>query len=312
VIDDLHLLPKFRDALSYLYVEHGWVDQDEKSVAFHSEEGKTQIPAASLSILMLGPGTSITHAAARVLAETNCLVLWSGEEGVRFYSAGLGATRSALPLLRQAALAMDEDSRVAVARRMYEMRFSEEIDPSLTIGQLRGMEGVRVRDTYARFSRETGVTWTGRNYDRGAWQKADPVNRALSAANSCLYGLCQAAILACGYSPALGFIHTGKQLSFVYDVGDLYKTELSIPVAFEAAAEGGEEIERRVRLRCRDLFRERGLLRRIVPDIRRVLAEPEGEDTFDEVLATDPALPAELWTPSREVAEAPLEGGEAQ
>ncbi len=309
-MEDLHALPKFRDALSYLYLEHGWLEQDEKSVAFHTPEGKTPIPAASLCLLMLGPGTSITHAAIRSLAECNCLVVWCGEENVRFYAAGLGGTRSAAPLLRQALLACDADSRVAVARRMYEMRFEEEVDPSLTISQLRGLEGVRVRETYARASRESGVAWSGRSYDRGNWGNADPVNRALSAANSCLYGLCHAAILSCGYSPAIGFIHTGKQLSFVYDVADLYKTEITIPVAFSSVAAGAEDLERTVRLACRDRFRESKLLRRIVPDIRRALDDSGEDDAYAERLAEDPALPTPLWTPPRELATGAAEGVE--
>jgi CRISPR-associated protein Cas1 len=249
---------------------------------------------------MLGPGTRITHAAVRVLADNNCLVIWCGEENVRFYAMGMGGTRSALPLIRQAELACDEDSRIAVARRMYEMRFDEGVDPSLTIEQLRGLEGVRVRDTYARWSRETGVPWHGRSYDRRDWRSADPVNRALSAANSCLYGLCHAAILAAGYSPGLGFIHTGKQLSFVYDIADLYKTEVSIPIAFGTAAEDPEELERAVRLRSRDSFRQTRLLRRVVPDIQKVLGQRDVTDELEALLSTDPALPTPLWIPKEE------------
>jgi len=302
-LQDLHALPKFRDGLSYLYLEHGWIDQDAKSIAFHSKSEKTPVPVASLCMLMLGPGTSISHAAIRTLADNNCLVVWCGEENVRFYASGMGGTRSAAPLLRQAALASDEVSRLGVARRMYAMRFEEEIDPGLSIEQLRGMEGVRVRDAYARQSQETGIEWHGRSYDRGDWRSADPVNRALSAANSCLYGLCHAAILSCGYSPAIGFIHTGKQLSFVYDVADLYKTEVTVPVAFAAARDATEDLERAVRLRCRDMFRQTKLLRRIVPDIQKALGEPEAEDLLAELFANDPAMPAPLWTPESERGE---------
>ena len=297
-MDDLHQLPKFRDSLSYLYLEHGRIDRHHKSIAFHDADGKMPIPAASLCVLMLGPGTAITHAAIRALAENNCLVVWCGEENVRMYAVGLGGTRSSTPLLRQAALASDELTRLQVAKRMYQMRFDESLDPALTIEQLRGMEGVRVRETYARVSRETGVEWSGRNYDRGNWGAADPVNRALSAANSCLYGLCHAAILSCGYSPAIGFIHTGKQISFVFDIADLYKTELTIPLAFRAAAEGPDDLERRVRLECRDTFRESRLLKRIVPDIRSALGEQATARDEEFAADEDPALPTPLWAPS--------------
>ena len=160
------------------------------------------------------------------------------------------------------------------------------------------MEGVRVRETYARLSRETGVPWQGRSYRRDRWAGADPINRALSCANACLYGVCQAAIVATGYSPALAFVHTGKLLSFVYDIADLYKTEASIPVAFAAVAEGTHDLEGRVRRRCRDAFHDQRVLDRIVPDIERVLTVPvpqrelPGGD-FD----SDPARPGGLWDP---------------
>ncbi|MDO8586861.1 MAG: type I-E CRISPR-associated endonuclease Cas1e [Armatimonadota bacterium] len=298
-VKDLHLLPKFRDSLSFLYVEHARIDRHENAIAIHDADGLTPAPVASLAVLMLGPGTNITQAAVTVLAENNCLVIWCGEENVRFYASGMGGTRSAARLIWQARLASQEDTRLQVVKRMYRMRFEEEVPEDITVEQLRGKEGSRVRTAYARMSAETGLSWSGRSYDRGNWNAADPVNRALSAANSCLYGLCHAAILSAGYSPALGFIHTGKQLSFVYDVADLYKVDLTIPLAFSAAADNQPQLERTVRLGCRDLFRETKLVERIIPDIRLALGEVgniEENSLFDE----DEALPADLWTPSSE------------
>lgn len=293
---DLHILPKVRDGLSYLYAEHCKIDQEAKAIALHDATGKTPVPCAALSLLMLGPGTSITHAAIRALADSGCLVAWVGEEGVRFYAQGLGETRSARGLLRQARLCSDPRLRLEVVGRMYRKRFPEPLPAGLTLQQLRGREGVRVREAYARASRETGVAWHGRSYRRDDWRASDPVNRALSAANSCLYGVCHAAIVAAGYSPGLGFIHTGKALSFVYDVADLYKAEVAIPAAFAAAVEGTEGIEGRVRRTSRDAFRERRLLARVVTDIQEVLGLVEGEaEGFDG----DAALPGGLWDPER-------------
>src|SRR5690554_5875285 len=186
---------------------------------------------------MLGPGTSITHAAVKTLAESGCLVIWCGEQGIRFYAQGMGETRSASRLLHQATLYADPELRSHVVVRLYRMRFIEDLPSSLTLQQLRGREGSRVREAYARASEASGVPWTGRSYDRNNWSNADPVNKALSVANSCLYGICHAAIVSLGYSPGLGFIHTGKLLSFVYDIADLYKVEITIPTAFHAAAE---------------------------------------------------------------------------
>src|SRR5947199_7902589 len=143
------------------------------------------------------------------------------------------------------------NSALQVIRRLYQLPFFEKLDPELTLRQFRGMEGVRVREAYARASGETGVAWSGRSYRRDNWSNADPVNRALSAANSCLYGICHVAVVSAGFLPALGFIHTGKMLSFVYDVADLYKTEVTIPVALRAATEEKGSLERRVRVTCR-------------------------------------------------------------
>jgi len=299
-MDNLQLLPKVRDGLSSLYVEHARVDRHEKSIAAWDENGMTAIPAAALGVLMLGPGTTLTHAAAQALADNNCLVIWAGEENVRFYAYGTGGTRSGAPLLLQARLVSDEASRMEVVRRMYRMRFTDMPDKAASVEALRGMEGIRVRQSYARASEQTGIEWNGRNYDRGNWAEADPVNRALSCANSCLYGICHAAILAAGYSPGLGFIHTGKQLSFVYDIADLYKVDVTIPVAFAAAGENPPNLERAVRLACRDRFRETKLLGRIIPDIQKALDARE-DPSADFAPDSDPALPTDLWTPASEM-----------
>ncbi|MEI8183587.1 MAG: type I-E CRISPR-associated endonuclease Cas1e [Desulfomonile sp.] len=299
-IQDLHVLPRFRDGWSYMYVEHCKIEQESKSIALFDAVGKIPVPCATLCLLMIGPGTSITHAAISALADNGCLVCWCGEEGVRFYAYGQGKTRHAHNLLVQARLWADVDLRLQVVRKMYTMRFEEPLEDNLTLRQIRGKEGIRVRETYARASRETGVPWHGRYYDRSDWSSADPVNRALSAANSCLYGICHAGILALGLSPALGFIHTGKMLSFVYDIADLYKTQISIPIAFEAVAEEEKQIESRVRKALRDKLRETKLLKIIVADIQFTLdlrsrnrPKPEEID-FD----ADPALPGDLWDPT--------------
>jgi len=299
-LKDLHELPKVRDRLSYLYVEHCRVEQEAMAIAIYDKNGVTPVPCASLSLLMLGPGTSITHAAISTLADNDCLIAWCGEQGVRFYALGMGETRQARNIIHQAKLSSRKSTRLEVVRRMYCRRFPELLDESLTIEQIRGMEGVRVRDAYAEASRRTGVPWVGRSYDRSEWSKADKVNRALSAANSCLYGICHAAIVSTGYSPALGFIHVGKQLSFVYDIADLYKVELTIPVAFETSASQSMNPEREVRIRCRDSFASSGLLKRIVEDIDYVLnvstiKDDDAVPDFD----SDPGVPGSLWDPAK-------------
>src|SRR5690606_36069381 len=135
-VRNLRILPKVRDSWSYLYVEHARIDQEDKGICIHDAKGRVHVPCASLSLLMLGPGTSVTHAAIRTLAECGCLVAWCGEQGVRFYAQGMGETRSAARLLRQARLWADEEARLRIVRRMYEMRFGEPLPPALTLRQI--------------------------------------------------------------------------------------------------------------------------------------------------------------------------------
>jgi CRISPR-associated protein Cas1 len=297
-VKDLHILPKFRDAWSYLYLEHCKIEQDSRAIAVWDAEGKVPVPCASLALLLLGPGTSITHAAVAALADNGCLVYWVGEGGVRFYSHGQGLTRNAENLLHQARLWADPALRLQVVLRLYRMRFPEPLPEGLSLQQIRGNEGVRVREAYARASRETGVPWQGRAYRRESWNAADPVNRALSASNSCLYGICQAGIQALGLSPALGFIHTGKMLSFVYDIADLYKTMISIPVAFRETARGEEKLETRVRQACRDAFNGQKLLKKIILDLEFALdLKNKNGLTARGDFDGDAALPGDLWDP---------------
>ena len=268
---NLHILPKFADRWSYLYLEHGRLEVESSGLVFYDKEGQLVIPADQVALLLLGPGTTLTHACMKCLAENNALVCWVGEQTVRVYAHNTGGTHSSVRLLRQAALFCDEDQRRKVVVRMYQKRFPEPLPADVSIETLRGKEGYRVRQTYQEFSEKWGVRWSGRRYNQDDWDWSDPINRALSAANSCLYGVCHAAILSAGYSAAIGFIHTGKLLSFVYDIADLYKTMLTIPAAFQTVAEGENNVERRTRHLCRDMFHDVKLLEHILPDIAEVL-----------------------------------------
>lgn len=271
VLLDLAQLPRVADGWTFLYAERVRVQRADAAIELVDQEGRVAVPSAALSVLLLGPGSTITHAAVLALAEVGCSVVWCGENMARFYASGLGETRQAQHLEAQAKAWASPEEHLAVVRRMYLQRFPEDLPAHLTLEQIRGREGVRVREAYATLSRETGVPWSGRAYRRGEWGAADPINRALSAANACLYGVCHAAIVATGFSPGLGFVHIGKQLSFVYDVADLYKVDVSIPAAFRAVRDGVDGLESRVRRMCRELFVETKLLERVVPDMQRVL-----------------------------------------
>lgn len=296
-LNDLHLLPRVRDSWSYLYVEHCTIEQDAQAIAIVDQRGTTHVPCTALTLLMIGPGATISHAAVRTLTLGGCLIAWTGEAGVRCYASGAGETRSAANLLRQVACHADPDWRLSIVRRLYTMRFAEPLEANLTLQQIRGKEGARVRDLYAHWSRATGVPWSGRAYQSRDWNAAEPINQALSAANACLYGVVHAAILSAGYSPAIGFIHTGLMLSFVYDIADLYKATITIPAAFRCVAAGDHAIESRVRHHCRDRFREERVLPRIVDDIDRLFAVRPADRAADDVGDRDGNPSGRLWDP---------------
>ena len=275
---DLHELPKLRDSISYLYIEHAVIEQDDASIVLIQKDGKTPVPISSLTCLLLGPGTSITHAAVRAAAENGCMLIWCGEAIGRFYASGMGETRSADNLLLQAKLCMDPEAHLSVVRKMYEIRFPSVPTKGLTLQQIRGMEGVRVKQTYRVESKRTGVKWSARNYRQAEWDTTDDINRALSAANAILYSVCHAAIVSLGYSPGLGFVHTGKMLSFVYDIADLYKTEITIPAAFEAVRDQKGDLDQRIRLYTRRKIVNTGILKRVAVDIARVFDVPLQEE----------------------------------
>lgn len=267
-----------KDRASLVFVERARLDVlDGAFVAVNADGTRTHIPVGGLAGLMLEPGARISHAAVALAARTGTLVTWVGEAGVRLYSAGQPGGARADKLLWQARIALDDAARLRVVRRMYAMRFGEEPPARRSIDQLRGIEGVRVREAYALLARQHGVAWTRRKYDPRDWEASDIPNRCLSAATACLHGLSEAAVLAAGYAPAIGFLHTGKPLSFVYDIADLYKLDTVVPEAFRVAGQHAKgkltmAPDRAVRLACRDAFRRSGLLGRIVPVIEEVLS----------------------------------------
>ena len=265
-----------KERVSVVYVEKGNLDVLDGAFVVVDKTGvRTHIPIGGVACLMLEIGTRISHSAVRLAAQVGTLLVWIGEGGVRLYSAGQPGGARSDRLLYQAGLALDEAARLKVVREMYRRRFGEEPPARRSVEQLRGIEGARVRRSYELIARRYGVTWKARNYDVSAWNAGDLPNRCLSAATSCLYGVTEAAVLAAGYAPAIGFIHTGKPLSFVYDVADIYKFETVVPLAFQVAAHRPTQPEREVRIACRDAFRKSRLLERIIPDIEGVLAAGE-------------------------------------
>lgn len=281
-----------KERLSMLFLEKGQLDVLDGAFVLVDENGvRVHIPVGSVACLMLEPGTRVSHAAVVLASRVGCLLVWVGEAGVRLYAAGQPGGARADRLLYQAKLALDDQARLNVVRKMYAVRFGEPPPARRSVEQLRGIEGARVKRMYELLAKKYKVSWKGRKYDPDQWGQGDIANRCLSAATSCLYGICEAAILAAGYAPAIGFIHTGKPRSFVFDIADLFKFETVVPIAFQKASENPGFPETRVRHACRDMFRESKILRRIIPAIEEVLSaggllvpEPPKE-------AVEPAFP---------------------
>jgi len=265
-----------KDRVSMVFIEYGEIDVVDGAFVVVDINGvRTHIPVGSVACLMLQPGTRVSHAAAALAARVGTLLVWVGEAGVRLYSSGQPGGARSDRLLYQAKLALDDAARLKVVRKMYAIRFGEEPPTRRSVEQLRGIEGARVRKTYQILAQRFRVTWDGRDYNPDDWNSGNLVNRCLSAATACLYGITEAAVLAAGYAPAVGFIHTGKPLSFVYDIADLFKFDTVVPIGFQVAAKPQREPEREVRLKCRDCFRQTKLLERIIPTIEEVLAAGE-------------------------------------
>jgi len=292
VLPPLKPLP-MKERSSLVFLQHGQLDVIDGAFVLLDKNGvRTHVPVGSVACLMLEPGTRVSHAAVKLASAAGTLLVWVGEAGVRLYASGQPGGARSDRLLYQAKLALDEDLRLKVVRKMFELRFGESAPSRRSINQLRGIEGARVRKIYQLMADRHGIVWKQRRYDTKNWDASDSINKCISAANSCLYGITEAAVLAAGYAPAVGFLHSGKPLSFVYDIADIVKFETSVPAAFEVAAKKHREPDRQVRIACRDMFRREKTLQKLIPLMEEVLAAGDIEPPVAPADAQPPAIPA--------------------
>lgn len=275
------------DRLSFIYLERCTIHRDANAVTATDDRGTIHIPAAIIGVLLLGPGTRTTHAAMSLLGSSGASVAWVGEGSVRFYAGGRPLARSSRLLEAQARAFANQSKRLGVARRMYEMRFPGEDVKSLTMQQLRGREGARVRAVYSEHAERTGVEWRRRSYKPGEIEHSDAVNRALTSANSCLYGVISAVVHGLGMSPGLGFVHVGHDQSFIYDVADLFKAATTIPAAFDVVAQGSDDPENDVRRLLRDRLMESKLMEACVTHLRDLFLTEEEAEQESELVFQD-------------------------
>lgn len=268
----LETLTPSKDRWTPIYLEHGRLEVDDSSIKWIGADGLVyRLPVATLSAVLLGPGTTATHASIKACADSNTPICWIGEDGMRFYSFGITPNHDNSKPRHHAAVWADKRKRAEVARRMFQRRFPGVDVGARSIKELRGMEGLRVRARYAELGQQYGVTWKGRSYDKTNWNLADDINRALSAANASLYAVCAAVCCSLGYLPALGFVHDGGTLPFIYDVADLYKDITSFPAAFRAASQQPRHAGELVRSLLKERIEEEKLLQKMPRDLEQLI-----------------------------------------
>lgn len=267
-------LPQIKSKYPFIYLERGRIEIDDSSVKWiDCDANVVRLPIATLNCLLLGPGTTITHEAIKVAASTNCSFCWVGEDSLLFYAAGQTPTADTRNFKRQMLLASGEISSLEIARRMYARRFPDANLAGKHLKEMMGMEGCRVRALYEQKAHQYGVQWNGRSFVQGKSEKSDITNRILTAANSMLYGVLASAVHSLGYSPHIGFIHSGSPLPFIYDLADLYKESITIDLAFSLASESnGRYSKANVVAAFRKKVIETDLLTHIANDIEQLFA----------------------------------------
>ena len=288
------------DRIEYIYIEHAVVEQDDSSVCIIQGKNKTPVPIASIACLILGPGTSITHRAIEAMADSNCLIVWSGEKMRAFYATGMEENRSSKNFLLQAQYSMDDRLHLNVVRKMYKLRFPDKNMNKMSLEQMRGFEGKRIKELYQQYADLYNVNWNGRIYDRNNWDGQDDINKALTIGNKLLYNVIHAAIVTLGYSPTIGFIHTGTMRSFVYDIADLYKSDIVIPTAFKVVNEGYGDLGSHMRMAVREKMEELKLLKHIVKDLKELFCE-NVENDYDEGYLWDKNNVVFKWSQSFQI-----------
>lgn len=295
-----------KNRLTFLYAERCTVSRSDSAITITDMRGIAYVPVAALSTLLLGPGTKISHRAMELLGDSGTCVIWVGENGVRYYAHGRSLAGSARYAIRQAEIVSNRNSRLKVARAMYQMRFPNEDVSEMTMQQLRGKEGARVRSIYKRCSETYGVPWDKREYVPDDFTNATPINQALSAAHTCLYGVVHSVIVSLGLSPALGIVHTGLEKSFTYDVADLYKADTSIPVAFEVVSEhpDADDVGSLVRRKMRDSLNSFHVIESTVKDMHTLFFGEDELDTPADDRLPDDAISLRLWDDRNETVAA--------
>jgi CRISPR-associated protein Cas1 len=270
-------LPQVKDKYPFIYLERGRLEIDDSSVKWiDSDKNIVRLPIATINCVLLGLGTTVTHEAVKVVSQSNCSLCWVGEDSLLFYASGQSPSSSTRNLREQVKLSADPKKSVEVARRMFARRFPDAELNGKSLKEMMGMEGHRVRSLYEQKAEQYGVGWNGRRFAPGKFEMSDLTNQILTSCNAALYGVIASCVHSMGYSPHIGFIHSGSPLPFVYDLADLYKEYICIDLSFSLTLEMSGKYNKHV---VSTMFRKRvietDLLGSIGQDIEFVLKGKE-------------------------------------
>lgn len=266
-------LPQVKDKYPFLYLERGRLEIDDSSIKWiDADNNVVPLPVATLNALLLGPGTTVTHDAVKTAVSANCSICWVGEDSLLFYAAGFLPTADTRNLKQQIELASDKQKSLEVAQRMFARRFPDAELQGKSLQEMMGMEGYRVRSLYQQKAEEYQVGWKGRQFTPGKFELGDVTNQVLTSTNAALYGILCSAVHSMGYSPHIGFIHSGSPLPFIYDLADLYKEELCIDLAFSLTRDlAGRYDKHKVSAAFRQRVIAMDLLTKVGDDIQEML-----------------------------------------
>jgi len=254
-----------KEKVPFVYLDRGILGVLNGNLIFSNKDGSISIPIGIIHCIFIGPGSSISHDAIKLISNMKCLIIWCDGSGLKLYSNGFYNKNNTDKLIHQVLLSSDENKRCVISKKMFKLRFNKDIIESVSLNQLRGMEGYEVKLIYANLSENYHIKWNGRDFSGN-----DLVNKCLNIANSYLYGIVESAIMISGYHPSIGFMHSGYR-SFVYDIADLFKFHVTVPIAFDIASQNIIDCQKIIQMECMKVFNEEKLLRQLIPTINMVL-----------------------------------------
>ncbi|WP_404379510.1 type I-E CRISPR-associated endonuclease Cas1e [Caenispirillum salinarum] len=276
-LDKARIPHRSRNGLVYLEYCRLTIDNGSLALLYEGTGEEMELPYQAVSAVMLGPGTSITHDAIRHLSAHGTAIVAVGTGGTRMYTAPPIFERTADLAQKQAVYFASEQTRLMVALRMYEKRFGERPRAS-SLDALRGMEAARIKRSYELLAQQEKITWKGRRFDRANPDGADPPNQAINHAVTALEAAVAIAVAATGTVPQLGFLHEAPGIGWTLDLCDLYRTTITVPVAFRAVREinegrhHGERLERVVRRKMARHIEQAKVIDTVIDDIKEILA----------------------------------------